>query len=263
VDPQVAVQNMLREALLERQRKNPAFSLRAFAHKLKMSPSAVSEVLAGKRRISEKLAERIMMGLMLTPEESIKIKQLFNKEREIQGATVEKKKSSRYLRLSADHFHIVADWFHFAILSLFDTKNYKDEPTWIAKKLKIRESDADAALDRMVRLGLLQQDNSGKLTPTSAHLESPDDVVNLALRKAHHQNLELAARSLEEDAVEVRDITSMTMAIDRKKLPEAKRMIREFQDKLAALLESGDRQDVYKLNVHLFPLSTLEEESES
>jgi transcriptional regulator with XRE-family HTH domain len=58
-----AIQRKLSEALLEARSRNPAFSLRAFARKLEMSPSAISELLNGKRRVSRKLASRIVGNL--------------------------------------------------------------------------------------------------------------------------------------------------------------------------------------------------------
>ena len=55
--------------------------------------------------------------------------------------------------------------------------------------------------------------------------------------------------------VESRDITSMTMAIDKNKIPEAKRKIKQFRRNLCQFLESGEKNEVYNLNVQLIPLT--------
>jgi hypothetical protein len=50
----------------------------------------------------------------------------------------------------------------------------------------------------------------------------------------------------------------MTMAIDPRKLPLAKTLIREFRFRLAELLETGNRTEVYNLNVQLVPVTKKE-----
>jgi hypothetical protein len=66
--------------------------------------------------------------------------------------------------------------------------------------------------------------------------------------------LEKAVISVEEDPIEARSMTGMTMAIDPAKLPEAKQMITEFNRGLCKFLESGPRKQVYQLGVCLYPL---------
>jgi hypothetical protein len=48
------------------------------------------------------------------------------------------------------------------------------------------------------------------------------------------------------------------MAIDEKKLPEAKRMIRDFINQLSVFLEQGSKNKVYQLEVALFDLYKLD-----
>jgi len=57
---QIAIQNKLRCKYDEIQNRNPAYSLRSFSRKLKINPSALCEILKGKRRVSRKMAERLL-----------------------------------------------------------------------------------------------------------------------------------------------------------------------------------------------------------
>ena len=59
---------------------------------------------------------------------------------------------------------------------------------------------------------------------------------------------------MENDPIEIRNHSSMTMAIDPAKIDEAKKMIEEFTHRLTEFLESGKRLQVYELNIGLFPL---------
>ena len=112
---QVAIQRTLSEALTNAKIKNPSFSLRAFAKKLKINPSALSEILNGKRVISESLARRLVDNLALDPKEKQSVLSLFDQTAN-SGETID----DNYLELSVDHFKTISEWYHFAILSLME-----------------------------------------------------------------------------------------------------------------------------------------------
>ena len=248
---QITIQRLLSRKLTEARFKNTSYSLRAFSRKLGLSSSAVSEILNGKRMISAKLADRIVTRLSLDPEEAGKVIALFSQKRK---ATLPKGDLKKAYRLSVDEFHAISDWYHFAILSLLETTGAKTDPAWIAKRLKLGVREATGALNRLESLGMLKREK-GKLVLTGKSFHSTDHVANLALRKTHAQNLELAKKSLEVDDLDARDFTAMTMAIDPAKLPEAKNLIREFRNRLAAFLEQDVKLEVYKLCIQLIPLS--------
>lgn len=171
--------------------------------------------------------------------------------------------NTKYLQLQMDHYHMISDWYYYAILSLAETQGFKDEPSLIARRLNIRNSEAKQALERLERLQLLQRNSKGQLVPTGLSFKTSSDISNATLRKSHVDNLELAKESLERDPVDLRDISSMTMAIDLSLLPQAKKLIQDFRRKLTQFLESEEKQEVYKLNIQLFPLSTKEGENEN
>lgn len=60
---------ILKYQLKQRQEMNPKYSLRAFAKKLSLSPSKVSEVLSGKKRLSVERVEEIAGVLNLSSTE--------------------------------------------------------------------------------------------------------------------------------------------------------------------------------------------------
>lgn len=249
---------MLRSLLSERyedaKKKNPLYSLRAFSRRVGLSSSALSEILSGKRRISAKLAERVAMGLGLDAKEATSIVALFQLEDEA-GLT---QNEIKRVEIETDRYQTVSHWIHFAILHLSETKDFVQDPSWIAGRLSITREEADAAIVRMLRVGLFTVDAEGRWKMSATPLGTSDGVMNLALIKAHQRNLDIARRSFDLDPIEARDFTATTFAIDPDRLPVARKMIREFQDRLSLFLEQGDRREVYKICVQLFPLSRRE-----
>lgn len=241
---QEAVLNLLRQHWVEARQRHPQYSLRAFAKRLQVSPSTLSELLRGIRPVTRKQAEKLARLLALSPSQK---EELFG---EAQGSLP----PLAYQGLAQDQFELVSDWVHFAVLSLTETKDFVASPEWIAERLGISLTRADRAWERLRRLGLLVR-RRGKWESAAPRYESPDEIRLPALQNAHAQHFELARKSLQELELEVRDFTGITMAIDPSKLKQAKKKIREFRDEISKFLESGEKQEVYQLAVQLFPLS--------
>ncbi len=228
--------------------KNSRFTLRAMANRVKLSPGRLSELMSGKRRITPKAAQKIAVQLGLDPRRQAQF-----------VATAQAPVRHQYRRLELDQFSVIADWYHFAILSLMETKNFRSSESWIASRLGISAIQVKAAIFRLQRLGLIKSENDEWIS-SGGHLETPSDIVSSALRKSHRQDLQRAIAALDGIPLDERDITSMTMAIDPRRLPEAKARIKQFRKDMAAFLESGVATEVYSLNVQLIPISKKSKE---
>lgn len=235
----------IKAEFLRRKRDNKNYSLRAFAEYLKMPPGRLSEILSGKRAMSKKMKEKIAFLLELNGIVDFL-------ETPTPPASSERKD---YHYLPDDVFSVLADWYHFAILSLADTKDFRLDPKWIAKRLNISTIEATEALSKLKKVGLIESRNQ-QLIKTNKNISTTSDIESRALRLSHRQSIEQALLSLNEVPLELRDITSITMAINLKKLPLAKKIIKEFRLKMADVLESGEQTEVYNLNVQLIPVST-------
>jgi len=255
---QLAIQKILQEQFAKSQRANPRFSLRAYSKKVGVHFAALSAILNGKRNVSRKLAVRIADRLYLDPQERSELLSLFpnpkkNSSSLLKGLVLE----PTYLEMNAQQFKIAAEWEHFAVMSLLQCHEFKSNITWIANRLNLTETRAGQVVNRLVELGLLNIDKNGEWKRSEKNYRTPDDLADLSLKKCHEQTLELARESLYRDAVEERDFTSVTVAVNPKQIRTAKELIRKFQDDLCDQLETGERTEVFRLSVQLFPLTAL------
>lgn len=239
----------------KRMKKNPAYSLRAFAKSINLSPSYLSRVFSGERPLSLKAFLKISETLDLDPKERKKVFNLITSENTITNGERNDEESDDPTQLTLDAFYVISEWYHFAIMQLFYIKGFKEDSTWIAKMLGISSHEVNFAFERLLRLGLIEKNKNGKLVRTSATLTTGSDIPSSGIRQFQRQILEKAILSLEQDSVEKRDITSMTMAINIKHLPRAKEEIKKFRKKMTKLLEEGERSQVYNLGIHLIPLT--------
>jgi uncharacterized protein (TIGR02147 family) len=245
----LAVQQILNDELTRCRIKNPSYSVRALAKRLQLSPAMLSLVLNGKRQVSKKMAKHVAERLLLNPGQQDALLSLFEKNKK------NEKRLLKTLTVQTDQFQLISDWYHFAILSLMETKDFKSSLPWIAQRLRIGQTAAQSAIDRLKRLGFVLEDTKGKLHLTGGALTTSDGIASSAIRKNHSQVLDIAKEVLCIVPVEKRDFTSITMAIDPSKLPQAKELIREFRDKLSAFMEAGTKREVYNLSMQLIPLT--------
>ena len=251
---------LLQQEWANRREKNPALSLRSFARFLKISPGRLSEILSGKRKISLEMAERISDRLGLDPKtKAALISSILKRRKKNARAAMVTRKTDEagphYQQLTIDAFHVISDWYHFAILNLRDCEDFRADEAWIAKRLNIGINEVRLALVRLERLGLIVRQGE-PWSRTQAHLTTTHDVRSAGLRKGHRGILQRAIESLESVDVENRDITNMTMAINPDKLPQAKAMLTRFRKRFAKFLEEGKgRTEVYTVAIQLFPLT--------
>lgn len=250
---QVSLQSYLREEFIRAKSRNSAYSLRAFARRLKISPPALSEILAGKRRVSKKMAERLLQQLCTAPDLSNELLSRFNRN---EPEDIKAPSSVKgFSQIDMDVYSLIADWKSYAVMTLSETTGFRSEAAWIAKRLQANEKEIREIIARLLRLGLLKVNDSDQFVTTGAQLSSSDNIANLSVRKSHFENLELAKTVLEEMPIERRDFTALTLAFDPGKLPQAKKLIREFLNQFSSIMESTEKKEVYRFALQLFPLS--------
>ena len=160
------------------------------------------------------------------------------------------------LRLSEDAFQVIAEWHYYAILNLIETDDFKSDAAWIARRLGLSVIEVVSALDRLERLGFIIRKKAA-VRRSVAPLKTSSDVTSAALRRSHRQNLEQAIAALEDVAVDDRDISSVTMPMDPRKMKEAKVLIARFKKEMSLLLKGGMRTEVYNFNLQLVPVTKL------
>jgi hypothetical protein len=229
----------------EMRSKNPAYSLRAMARSFRTSPAQLSQIIANKRPMTNKFILKVSEKLGLSP---LEVKSILEFHSGVPAA------KTAFETIDDDNFKLVADWYHFAILSLSKVRDCEADPKWIAKRLGIDYFVAREAFHRLRKLGLIEIAN-GKYRQISRPLHTTNDVPSNAIRKYHSQNLELAKVKLDEVDIEAREFSTITFAVNLKNLPTAKKMIRKFKTEIYELLETGKKEEVYTMAIQLFPVS--------
>jgi len=252
------VQDFLNHELGRRVKVNSRYSQRGFARSLGLSPGELSEVLRGKRKLGLKGALKISRSMGLNPAETRHLLQLAQIERSKEW-NIETRLTSEPAPLTGtavndDVFHLVSEWYYFAILTLFETKDFHWNSLWIAKRLGITRTQVKVAMDRLLRMGLVKKEN-GRFICSNDHI-CTGGVPSAAVRQYHRQMLNKALQALDFQPVQERDFSGVGFACDPRDVEAIRREISEFEQNLAAKYKkSRGGSDVYHVEIALFRLS--------
>ena len=245
----------LQAELARRCLENPQYSLRAFAGRIGVDHSTLSQILRGRRALTERTIRLVAKKLEQRPEAIEEFVAL-------QRAQGEDPRDREVRRLTRDMICVVSDWYHYAILELTHLKGFQADSRWIARALDITIDEVNAAVSRMAGLRLLEMEAPDRWIDRSGDsAASFDDFTQIAIRQWSSQLHERSLVSLDKTPSEHRELSSTTLAINTKRLPEVKRRIDRFQRDLIDLLDRDtDHDDVFQLEIHLFPLTNLNRE---
>lgn len=258
--------SFLKATLAEKIQTNPQFSLRAFALHLGLSHAALSQVFKGSKNLSYERAVDIATKLKLSETE----KEYFCALVQYENAKSPLAKSELLDRLNRlrpqhqvhhldlDKFKLIADWYHLPILNMTYLKDFSFTPRSIAARLGITVHEAEAAIERLERVGMLAKDDSGRYVKTEERFLASSEEISAALRRYHRQFLEKAIDALETQTAAEKINGSETFAFNRTKIARAKEITEEYYNKMLALAEEEDGSgptDVYHLQVNCFNLT--------
>ena len=247
----------IKEDLSLRQRANPHYSLRAYARDLGIHSSTLSQVLKGKRPLPVKNSVEFVIKMGLGPKErTLFLESLYRTKTNIDNIKIDL--SDDRFMLDESYHKVIAEWEHYTVLELYDLANFEMSIDEVSRRLGITPNRADVVINNLITCGLLVH-KDGKLERAHSTIRTTEDVKSQALKEAHIETLEIGKKKLEEVEVDLRDYSVMTIAMDPNKLPEAKTIIREFRQKMAALLRDGDKTEVYQMAIQLYPLTNKNE----
>lgn len=259
--------DLLNDEYQRRLEANRRYSLRAFARDIDVSAPFVSQVISGKRRLSEDRAEQIADRLGWNRTRSERFLKFVRAEltnlpkaraRLLKEAGQVHGRGEKFESISMNHFRVISEWYHFSILELSRIAGFKMNSASISKRLGISEPIAATAIERLKGLNLLVSASNGSLKKSLSNY-STGNIPSVAIRNFHRQMLKKARLAIENQDPIDRDISGITMAINPSKIPQAKKMIAEFRRELMTMLEaSEDPTALYHFSAQLFRLDLTE-----
>lgn len=251
---------------------NSSYSHRLFASQAGLSsPSHLLMIIKGERNLSMKTIPKFSDGLKLSQKEKkfFELLVLYSQTEDLQmkakyfGEIISMKANLAGLhKLEKEKFEFLSKWYAVAIYVMIDLKTFKPDPNWISRRLgsKVTVSQVKETLENLLNLKMIETDSIKGLKQTSGAVTVADDTRSIAVFEYHSSMIKLAAEALRKNTNSEREMNGATISIPKDKLPELKEKIRAFRKEINQLASSYENPDeVYQLNVQLFPLTAQEE----
>lgn len=256
-------------------KKARGLSYRALARVIGLkSASYLKHVIDGERNLSDEMALRFAAGFKLKGDALDYFVELvqFNQAQSIETRLRAHDRLRGFARhrklfpLGAEHAAYHSTWYMPAIRELAVRSDFTEDPEWIAERLrpKISKREAKHAMDTLLQLGLLVRDEKGRIRQGESLVSTGAEAQFLHIAAYHQTMLKMAAESLDRFPQRARDISALTLCLDKEGLREVKERLRAFRRELLELSEVARKpRQVVQINIQLFPLSDGGEEGEA
>lgn len=238
--------NLLKTIFNAKKKKNPRFSLRAFARQLNMSSGRLSEILNGRRTMTLKMASHIVSNLNeddIQPEEFLKI------------VSSERQKVRLGIKLKDDAEKLLLNPKSQALLSYLAIPGINQDPVAMGQALGISVTQCEQFINELINLELVRRDFKGRLLVTHSKTAVFSQVHSDVIRQGHIERLKYISKAIEEGDTEERDLGAMMFCMDPKDFNHIKDLILKFRKSIADNAEKKEVSKVYMLATYLIPMS--------
>lgn len=250
--------------LEQRKSANSLYSLRSMSQQLGISPTTLSDVIKGKKKLSEKKGLEISKKLKLNVKEDKyfqtllhyensqdeNLKALLESQLKVMNPTLRQKSD-----LNDEYFIVLSEWHHVAILELTNLFPRSLNANIVSKQLNITLTEAETALNLLEKMMLLRR-HENTYVKTKSQFTFNSEISNHALRNFHHAMLAKAQVAIVEQTNKEKFIGSETFALAVDDLSEAKEIIENcFQQLLRLSANSSVKTKVYHAGIQLFQLN--------
>ncbi len=127
----------------------------------------------------------------------------------------------------------------------------------------VSRQSGERAVEILLKLGFVEEDDSGRLKCHDTVLSTGDPVGAVAVRNFQEKMIDLGREAFDRFNREDRDISTVTVSVDRKAFERMKRVTAAYRKHLLNIAaDTGKPTRVVQVNVQIFPVSAETESSD-
>ncbi len=256
----------------EERKEREGYTYRDFSQETGMNSSSwLMHLIRGTKNLSLDTTARIANSLrfnkheieyfeflvQFTQAESNQSKNLFfNKMLDV-------KKKLKIIRIGEEQYEYYTKWYYPVVRSLVSKVKWDDNFSVLAKALlpAITPGEAKKAVALLVKLNFIEKKSDGAWVQKSEVITTGDEVMSLNIVNYHKQVTKLAEDAFDRTGPKRRDISSLTMGINKADFQQIKSKIQLFRKEIMEIARASENADrVYQLNFQFFPVSQSEDE---
>lgn len=257
----------LKDMYAYRKKKDQYFSYRQFSGKAGFaSPNFLKLVIDDQRNLSPASILKIAKGFGIkgTQRDFFENLVLMNQAQEHEQRNYYYQKMisisgfKKIHKIAKSQYQYFSKWYYPVIREMirFNGGNLSAEQVARLLRPKISIAEAKSGINLLVRLGLIQKNADDQWELIEDNISTGPEVKSLVVANFHKEMLRLAGESIDGVPAVKRDISALTLCINRERFSELKSRIIAFRKELLDLADSDqDPDQVIQVNIQLFPLS--------
>jgi len=265
----------LRDYYAEKKGQFPSFSYRFFSRMANLrGNNYIQMVMEGKRNLTPDSISKFIKALKFNRKEAAYFEclVLFNQ------AQTDKDKDRYFERLvtlrpkekitgiKKDEFEYLTNKYYVAIREMVNLPHFKEDHQWIASQFSppLRPESVERILNTLLRLGLIDRDETNELQIAVGPVITPPDVESLEIFNFHRQVLKDAKESLLKVPYNLREAASLVISMSQKDIDGVKNIIRKCQEEIIHFINKSKkkRDDVYQVNINMYPVTYTQKDKE-
>jgi uncharacterized protein (TIGR02147 family) len=244
------------------------FSHRAFLGHAGMAGSAyLKRVMEGQHDLTPDSVTKFAKALDLPSQEKLFFESLvsFNQAQTLGDKDrffkrlMDVKSPHRTAILEPGQYEYYKDWYNVAIREILAFIPYKNNAAEIARHLtpEVSPGKVKKAIELLQRLSLISQGPDGAWRASTALLKTDPSIQSLMIPRFHQSMARLAVDAVERFPKTERYFSGSTISVSPKMYDNIIEKIRALRADIMDYVASGeDPEQVYHLNMQLFPLTT-------
>ena len=250
-----------------RKKKDRYFSYRQFSGKAGFaSPNFLKLVVDGQRNLSPASILKIAKGFDIkgSQRDFFENLVLMNQAREHEQRNYYYQKMisisgfKKIHKIAKSQYQYFSKWYYPVIREIirFNGGNLNEDQMARLLRPKISVAEAKSAINLLARLGLIQKNAEDQWELIEDNISTGPEVRSLVVTNFHKEMLRLARESIDGVPAAKRDISALTLSINRERFSELKSRIIAFRKELLDFADlDQDPDQVVQVNIQLFPLS--------
>jgi uncharacterized protein (TIGR02147 family) len=175
------------------------------------------------------------------------------------------KRKVKQALISTDYYEYYSKWYNIILRELACIFDWQDNYELLSKTIvpPIKKYEARASIEFLLNSGFLRK-NNGRYFQTEPAITSGSEVFSMGIRNFNRFMAERAQKAIDEFPTTERDIQSLTVGISKDGFRLIKQEMQEFISRVVRIVDEDKNADqVYNVNVHLFPMSIPQAGKES
>ncbi len=256
----------LKDLFKNKKREASYYSLRNISNRIGIRSSGyLSMIINGQRNLSDQNAKKLAQVIKLSQKEQdyfytlIQFNQAKNHSEKQEFYKKLKRVADPAALIKKEQHIFYEEWYYSAIRELVSIYNvYDTNINEMAEKInpKISISDFKKGLKILIKTNLIQKNAKGKYVRNNTLISSGTELKSFTVHKFQKETMNLASEALDRFDKEERELSTITMSIDKKAYNKIKERSAEFRKEIMEIAANTNNPTrVLQLNLQIFPLS--------